>query len=99
MLGLILFLAKTSPITLAQAIVINDVVGEPFQMTRLPHISAIAAFQPKTALGKLKAVMTPTIPMGFQTYIIKCSGLSELKIEPPIVRDNPQAISQISITY
>lgn len=97
-LGLSLFFARTYPIIFADAIVIKDAVGAPFQQTRLPQIKAIAAFHPKTAQGKLKAVMTPTIPRGFQTYIMKCCGLSELKIEPPIVLDNPQAISQRSIT-
>lgn len=74
-------------------------LGAPFQQTQFPQIKAIAAFHPNTAQGKLKAVMTPTIPRGFHTYIMKCSGLSELKMEPPIVLDKPQAISQISITY
>jgi len=98
-LGLILFLTRTSAIILAVAMVTKEVVGAPFQIIRSPQIKAIAAFHPKTAQGKLNAVMTPTIPNGFQTYIIKCSGLSELNTVPPIVRDNPQAMSQISITY
>lgn len=97
-LGFILFSAKTSPMILAHAIVIKDVVGAPFQTTKLPQIRAIAAFQPKTALGKLKAVITPTIPRGFHTSIMKCSGLSELKTDPPIVLESPQAISQTSMT-
>ena len=84
---------------LAHAIVINDALGDAFQQTRSPQIKAIAAFHPKTAHGKLKAVITPTIPKGFQTSIIKCSGLSELKTLPPIARERPQAISQISINY
>jgi len=49
---------------------------------QFPQIKAIAAFHPNTALGKLKAVIIPTIPSGFHIYIMKCSGLSELKIEP-----------------
>lgn len=68
-------------------------------MIQFPQIKAIAAFHPKTAFGKLNAVIIPTIPKGFQTYIIKCSGLYELKIEPPIERERPHAISQISIVY
>ena len=78
---------------------VKDVVGAPFQHKRLPHINAIDKFHPNTENGTLKAVITPTIPKGFQTSIIKCSGLSELKIDPPMVRDIPQAIIQISITY
>lgn len=67
---------------LEEAIVTIDVCGDPFQVMQFPQIKAIAAFHPKTALGKLNAVMIPTIPNGFQTYIMKWSGLSELKIEP-----------------
>jgi hypothetical protein len=59
-----------------------EVCGDPFHVTQLPHIKAIAAFHPNTALGKLKAVIIPTIPNGFHIYIIKCYGLSELKIDP-----------------
>lgn len=81
------------------ATVTKDVVGAPFHTTKSPQMKAIAAFHPNTAHGKLKAVITPTIPSGFHNYIIKCSGLSELKTDPPIVLDIPQAISHISITY
>lgn len=104
--GLILFFYKTEAIIFAVAIVVIDDCGEPFQVTTFPQIKAIAAFQPKTAFGKLNAVITPTIPSGFQIYIMKCSGLSELKIDPlnkiniyPIDLESPQAISQTSIVY
>lgn len=97
--GFILFFCKTLAIILEVAIVTNDVDGAPFHVITSPHINAIAAFQPKTAHGKLKAVITPTIPNGFQTYIIKCYGLYELNTEPPIVLDNPHAMSHMSITY
>ena len=80
--GFILFCSRTSLMILAVAIVTIEVVGAPFQIMRSPQIKAMAAFHPKTAQGKLKAVITPTIPTGFQISIIKCSGLSELKIEP-----------------
>ena len=83
---------------LVAAIIVSDVVGAPFQHSRFPHIKAMERFQPKTENGTLKAVITPTIPNGFQTSIMKCSGLSELKIDPPIVLDIPQAIIHISIT-
>lgn len=98
-LGFILFFYSTSAIILAVVTVTNEVEGAPFQVSKSPQIKAIAAFQPNTAHGKLNAVITPTIPKGFHTYIIKCYGLYELNTEPPIVLDNPQAISQISITY
>lgn len=80
--GFILFFFKTSPIILAVAIVTKDEDGAPFQLTVSPQIQAIAAFHAKTALGKLKAVITPTVPSGFHVYIIKCSGRSELKTVP-----------------
>jgi hypothetical protein len=70
-LGFNLFLDNTSAIIFAVAIVTKDEVGEPFHNTKFPHINAIAAFQVKTAFGKLKAVITPTIPKGFHTYIMK----------------------------
>jgi len=70
-LGLILFFYKTLAITFAVAIVVKEDCGEPFQVTTFPQIKAIAAFHPNTAFGKLNAVITPTIPNGFQIYIIK----------------------------
>jgi hypothetical protein len=80
--GLILFFNKTSRTIFAVAIVTKDEVGAPFQATVFPQIQAMAAFHANTALGKLKAVTTPTVPKGFQDYIMKCSGLYELKTVP-----------------
>ena len=68
--------------TLPVATVIREEAGAPFQTTVFPQIREMAKFHPKTALGKLKAEMTPTVPRGFQTSIMKCSGLSELKTDP-----------------
>lgn len=96
--GFILFFSRTSAMILAVAIVTKEVECDPFQVIKSPQTKAIAAFHPNTAQGKLKAVITPTIPNGFQTYIIKCYGLSELKTDPPIVLDSPQAISHTSMT-
>lgn len=92
-----LFFSKTSAIILVVAKVTRDVVEAPFHKTKSPHIKAIAKFQPKTAHGKLKAVMTPINPKGFHYSIIKWSGLSEGIIFPFKDLLNPQAISQISI--
>jgi hypothetical protein len=39
-------------------------------MVMFPQIIEIAKFHPKTAWGKLKAVITPTIPRGFHYSII-----------------------------
>jgi hypothetical protein len=64
------------------ATVMREEAGAPFQTTVFPQMSEMAKFHPKTAFGKLKAEITPTVPKGFHTSIMKCSGLSELKIEP-----------------
>ena len=42
----------------------------------LPHAMAMAEFQPYTATGKLKAVMIPITPSGFQFSSSACPGLS-----------------------
>lgn len=44
---------------------VKGVVGAPFQICVLPHVRLIAEFQPRTATGKLKAVMMPIDPRGF----------------------------------
>ena len=49
--------------------VIRPTVFDPFQTTQLPVTRAMQAFQPKTAQGKLNAVITPTIPKGFHLSI------------------------------
>lgn len=92
-----LFFLSTSPMICAVAIVTSDEAGAPFQVTVSPQMRAMAAFHAKTALGKLKAVMTPTVPKGFQTYIMKWSFRSELNTWPPIVLERPHAMSHISM--
>ena len=47
-----------------------------FQSMVLPHAMAMAEFQPYTATGKLKAVMMPITPSGFQFSSSACPGLS-----------------------
>lgn len=79
------------------AIAIIGVVGAGFHIVMLPPIIAKAKFHPKTAFGKLKAVITPTIPNGFHYSIIKWSGLSLGITDPLIALDKPQAKSQTSI--
>lgn len=51
----------------------------------------MALFHPYTATGKLNALMTATTPKGFQFSSKTCSGLSEGKIFPSNIRDNPTA--------
>ena len=43
------------------AIETKFVDGEPFQTHKSPQINARAIFHPKTAVGKLNAVIIPTI--------------------------------------
>ena len=43
------------------AIETKFVDGDPFQTHKSPQIKARAIFHPKTAVGKLNAVMMPTI--------------------------------------
>jgi len=50
--------------------VINGADGAPFQRQRSPQVAAIQKFHPKTAHGKLKAVMIPTSPSGFHYSIM-----------------------------
>jgi len=52
--------------------VISEVDDAPFQHVKSPQITAIAKFHPRTAHGKLKAVITPIIPKGFHYSIITC---------------------------
>lgn len=52
-------------ITLVVIVDNNEALGAAFKIVILPVIIEIAKFHPKTALGKLKAVITPTIPRGF----------------------------------
>jgi len=53
------------------AIAINGVVGAGFHKVIFPPIIDKAKFHPKTAFGKLKAVITPTTPNGFHYSIMK----------------------------
>lgn len=60
-----LFFSRILATNFVIAMVINGVVGAPFQTTELPQTRAKQAFHPRTAHGKLKAVITPTTPRGF----------------------------------
>ena len=61
-----LFLSRTSATTLVMATDVRGVVGAPFHNIVSPQAMAMAEFQPYTATGKLKAVMIPITPSGFQ---------------------------------
>jgi len=60
-----LFLSKTRSRIFVNAILKSGVEGAPFQILVLPQTIEIALFQPKTAAGKLKALIIPTLPSGF----------------------------------
>jgi len=79
------------------ATAIKGVDGAGFHIVILPPIMDKAKFHPKTAFGKLNAVITPTTPWGFQFSIMKWSYLSLGITAPFIALDNPQAKSQTSI--
>lgn len=64
-------LTRTSLIIFYVAIAQRQVVRAGFQTIKSPQIKAIAAFQPLTATGKLKAVMQPMSPSGFHCSIMK----------------------------
>jgi len=88
---------RTLSTILVMAILQREVVVAPFHIWAFPQIRLSAAFHPHTAMGKLKAVITPMRPRGFQFSSIKCSGLSEGKTCPPMVLDMPWAMSQMSM--
>ncbi len=54
-----LFLSSTSARIFVTAKVTREVVEAPFHTVKSPQIMAIARFHPKTAQGKLNAVITP----------------------------------------
>lgn len=60
-------------------------------MNYSPLTSAIEAFHPKTATGKLNAVMTPIGPRGFHCSSRKCPGRSEGNTDPARDLDSPTA--------
>ena len=66
----------------SHASAVSDAFSEGFQTTVSPHTSAIAAFQPHTAAGKLNAVMTPHTPSGCHVSIMRWPGRSEAMVRP-----------------
>ena len=74
--------AITSLMIRCSASAVSGVFSEGFHSTVSPQTSASAAFQHQTAIGKLKAVMTPTGPSGCQRSIRWCPGRSEAMVRP-----------------
>jgi len=55
----------------------SGTLGEGFQIVMSPHTAARKAFQAHTATGKLKALITPTRPIGCHCSYMRCPGRSE----------------------
>mmetsp|Transcript_10278 Transcript_10278/g.24590 ORF Transcript_10278/g.24590 Transcript_10278/m.24590 type:complete len:218 (-) Transcript_10278:358-1011(-) len=89
--------SSTLPISLVRAAVTRQVEEAPFQMLVLPQMSDSAMFQPHTATGKLNAVITPTLPSGFQhsrrEWVARSLGITW----PLMQRLRPTARSQMSM--
>ena len=68
-----------------------------FQMTVSPQTPAIMAFQLQTALGKLKAVTTPTGPRECHCSYRRCPGRSLWVVMPYSCLLSPRAKSAMSI--
>nr|GME15769.1 Uncharacterised protein [Ipomoea batatas] len=90
-----LFFSNTPATIFVIAIVTNGVVGAPFLTTELPQTRAIHAFHPRTAHGKLNAVITPTTPRGFHVSNIIWLGRSDGMTDPFSCRLNPTAKSSV----
>ncbi len=83
--------------TAMQASAVSGVFSDGFQTTELPVTRARVVFHDQTATGKLKAVITPTTPIGCQVSIIRWPARSVAMVLPKSWRDWPTARSQISI--
>uniref|UniRef100_A0A2M4B1T4 Putative secreted protein n=1 Tax=Anopheles triannulatus TaxID=58253 RepID=A0A2M4B1T4_9DIPT len=86
-----LFRRSTSATIRVVATLTSGVLGAPFHRTASPTVSAIAAFQPNTAHGKLNAEMIPTSPSGFHFSRIVWPARSDGSIWPAYIRDSPTA--------
>ena len=60
----------------------SGVCSDGFQITGSPQTVATAAFQDQTAMGKLKAVMTPMGPSGCHCSNIRWPGRSDAIVSP-----------------
>mmetsp|Transcript_52576 Transcript_52576/g.72882 ORF Transcript_52576/g.72882 Transcript_52576/m.72882 type:complete len:254 (+) Transcript_52576:425-1186(+) len=88
--------SRTSATIFEVATVVSGMVSAPFQRLQLPHIMEMEAFQPKTATGKLNAVIMPHVPSGFQHSSSMWPSRSEGSTWPAKDRLRPAAMSQTS---
>ena len=80
--GSTLFSMQTSAAIFVTASAVNGVPEAGFHRVASPQTAAIAAFQLHTATGKLKAVITPTIPRGCHCSRMWWSGRSLAIVRP-----------------
>ena len=75
-------LPSTFAAMLVIAIAVNGVLSEGFQMQLSPQTSASMEFQAHTAIGKLNAVMIPTLPSGCHISRMWCWSRSLWMVRP-----------------
>mmetsp|Transcript_4872 Transcript_4872/g.12485 ORF Transcript_4872/g.12485 Transcript_4872/m.12485 type:complete len:256 (-) Transcript_4872:96-863(-) len=95
--GLMEFFWSTSVMIFCVAMETREEDSAPLRIWVLPQTSETAEFQPQTAWGKLKAVMIPTVPRGFQHSRTEWLVRSDGRIWPGSWRLMPQARSQMSM--
>ena len=75
-------LPRTLAAMLVIAIAVSGVLSDGFQMQLSPQTSASIAFHAQTAIGKLNAVMTPTLPSGCHISRMWCWSRSLWIVRP-----------------
>jgi len=76
---------------------VRELYSDGFQTVVSPATAAMKAFQAQTAIGKLKAVITPTTPSGCHCSYRRWCGRSDCMVCPARTRDCPTAKSAMSI--
>lgn len=87
----------TRSASFTQAIEVSDVFSGGYQSVASPQTAASALSHAHTATGKLNAKITPTTSRECHYSIIRYRGRSLAIVRPRNCRDNPVAISQMSI--
>ncbi len=64
------------------AMAVSGVSEDGRHSTQSPHTAAIMAFHDHTATGKLKALITPTIPSGCHCSYMRWPGRSLCMVSP-----------------
>ena len=74
--------SKTRLTIFCTAMAASGVSDDGRQSTQSPHTAAIMAFHAHTATGKLKALITPTMPSGCHCSYMRCPGRSLCMVRP-----------------